>query len=129
MASTSRHTIERFWQTANARDWNAFAALLHPDVVYLVPQTRERATGREAFVEVFRTWPGDWRANVELLIAEADTAVSTIRFVIGGDAAIGISFFELREGLVTRITDYWPADYDPPARVTPQLQRDPAGRS
>lgn len=124
MGRDTRQTIERFWHTANTRDWAAFAALLHPDMVYLVPQTRERAAGRAAFVEVFRTWPGDWQAQLQLLIAEPASAVSTIRFVVEGEAATGISFFELRDGLVIRITDYWPADYEPPERASHHLQRD-----
>lgn len=126
MASTTRAVIERFWATANARDWEAFAALLDEDLLYLVPQTRERAEGRDAFVEVFRTWPGDWRAEVTQLIAEGDAAVTTLDFRIDGQGQTGISFFDLREGRIVRITDHWPEPYEPPPRATPQLRRDPA---
>ena len=32
-------------------------APMPPRMTYHVPQTRERAEGREGFVDVFRTWP------------------------------------------------------------------------
>jgi hypothetical protein len=37
----------------------------------------------------------------------------------------GISIFELRAGLISRVTDYWPEAYDPPPRSTPHLKRRP----
>ena len=37
--------ITRHWALANARDWQAFAATLHPDIEYRVPQTRELIRG------------------------------------------------------------------------------------
>jgi ketosteroid isomerase-like protein len=37
-----RKTVETFWATAQARDWDAFADTLAEDVVYTLPQTRER---------------------------------------------------------------------------------------
>lgn len=123
MSVTSRQVIERFWRTANARDWESFAVLLHPELLYLVPQTRERVRGRTGFVELFRTWPGPWRADVQLLIAEDNQAVSTINFSVDGEASTGISFFEFSAGLISRITDHWPAPYEPPPRVTPHIER------
>jgi ketosteroid isomerase-like protein len=120
---TTKQIIEHFWSTANARDWESFAALLHPDMLYLVPQTRERVRGRTGFVELFRTWPGQWRADVQLLIAEENQAVSIIDFHVSGETSTGISFFEFSAGRVSRITDYWPNPYEPPARATPYIER------
>jgi SnoaL-like domain len=118
-----RETVQRFWLTANARDWPAFAALLHPEMDYLVPQTRERARGRDAFVEVFRTWPGDWQARITTLVADEAGAATVIDFVVGGEASTGISFFEFTDGLVARVTDHWPEPYDPPPRASAHLKR------
>lgn len=123
MRPTTRQAIQRFWQTANARDWEPFAALLHPEVIYLVPQTRERVRGRAGFVDLFRTWPGQWRADLQQLIADDDQAVSTILFHVDGEESTGISFFEFDTGLISRITDHWPTPYDPPPRVTTHIER------
>jgi hypothetical protein len=119
----ARHVVQQFWRSANRREWEPFAALLHPELLYLVPQTRECARGRANFVEVFRTWPGDWRADLTQLISEDNRAVSVVDFVVAGQTMTGISFFELSAGLVRQITDHWPEPYEPPERATPCLER------
>jgi len=35
----------------------------------------------------------------------------------------GISFFDLRDGRIARITDWWPDSYEPPARATDKIER------
>jgi ketosteroid isomerase-like protein len=118
-----RLTVQRFWATANARDWPAFGALLHPELVYLVPQTRERVRTREGLVDLFSTWPGDWTAQVQTLVADRDRAVSTIEFLVDAEAMTGISFFDFEGGLIRRVTDYWPSPYEPPARLSRWIER------
>ncbi len=124
MSDRNRDVIERFWRAANDRDWDRFAALLHPELLYVVPQTRERVKGSAGFVELFRTWPGEWHAAVEIVIADEARAVSTINFSVGTESMTGISFFELTGGLIRHVTDYWPSPYEPPARATPHMERD-----
>lgn len=122
-ARTTREVVERFWATANERRWDEFAALLCPDMSYHVPQTRERAEGREGFVDVFRTWPGDWVVHVETQVADENGAFTAIRFVAGESEERGISHFEFRDGRISRVTDWWPASYDPPPRQSAWLKR------
>lgn len=123
MTSTAQDLVLQHWQHANQRDWPAFAALLSPDVVYEVPQTRERVRGAANYLAFFKTWPGSWRADIVQLIADGERAVSTIAFVTEQGQETGISFFELRGGLISRITDYWPAPYDPPPRMSNCVER------
>ena len=119
----SRGLIEAYWRAANARDWDAFGLLLHPEVVYEVPQTRERVRGREDYLEFNRTWPGDWRAEVVELMVDGAKGLSVIDFQVDGESMTGISLFETSGGLVTRITDWWPSPYDPPQRMTSRIER------
>lgn len=120
----ARDVVSTYWRTANARDWPAFGALCAEHIVYEVPQTRERVRGRAAYVEFNATWPGDWRADVIDLVADADKAVSVVAFVVGGRSETGISVFELAaDGLIERITDWWPAAYEPPPRQTAVVER------
>ncbi len=49
-----------FLATLEARDWDAWSALLADDVVYEMPQTRERITGRAAYLAFNQTYPGEW---------------------------------------------------------------------
>ncbi len=109
-------TIRRFWDTTEARDWPGLTEVLAPDVVYEMAQTRERVTGRDAFVRFFTEFPGDWHLAVERVIADDGGAVSVVRFTMDGEEMTGISFFGFDEGgLVTRIDDVWPEPYEPPS--------------
>jgi hypothetical protein len=121
---TTRDVIETHWRSANARDWARFELLLDArDFFYDVPQTRECVRSAAAYLEMFRTWPGDWLATVRLLVCEADKAVCVIDFTVGGEVMTGISIFELTDGRIRRVTDYWPSPYEPPPRATPLMVR------
>ena len=108
----------------DARDWDAWAALMSPDVVYEVPQTRERIRGRDAYLEFNATFPGDWQLAPKVVIGDAERAVVWFEWVAGGEAADGQVFFEFdADGLVTRVTDFWPERYEPPERAVGPLER------
>lgn len=124
MSDTCKELVLRHWQEANRAAWDDFAALLSPDLVYEVPQTRERIRGSIGYVDLFRTWPGPWRADVVNVIADAGKAVTVIDFVTATERMTGITFFEIEAGKITRVTDYWPEPYEPPVRVSPYMERD-----
>lgn len=119
MTGTTRSIVEQYWRAAQKRDWPDFGGLLHEDVVYDLPQTRERISGRAAYVEFNRTYPGNWSLALESVFGDLDHAVSRVRFMIDGKEAIGITFFDFKDGLIARITDYWPEPYAAPVRLVP----------
>jgi hypothetical protein len=107
--------IRRYWAAAQARDWPAFAELLAPDVVYDLPQTRERIRGVVSYVEFNATYPGDWSVEVVRVIGDGRYGVSWTAFTVDGTEQPGICFFELdNHGLIAAITDFWPEPYEPP---------------
>ncbi|GIG67589.1 nuclear transport factor 2 family protein [Phytomonospora endophytica] len=113
---TLRAAVEKYWTTADARDWDAFATLIAEDVVYELPQSRERITGKEKYLQFNREYPGDWHASLYRVVAEADGGVSWIRMEDGGETVDAVTFFETNaEGLFVSITDFWPESYEPPA--------------
>ncbi len=110
-------TIRRYWQCAEARDWAGFAAVLSPDVVYDVPQTRERVIGRDHVVRFNADYPGDWHLALRRVVADERSGVSWLDFTVDSQTVTGISFFTFGDdGLVTAVDDFWPEPYDPPAR-------------
>ena len=50
--SGNRELVERFIASLEARDWDDWAALLHPAVVYEIPQSRERIRGRDRYLRL-----------------------------------------------------------------------------
>lgn len=114
MTDTST-TIAAYWNAAEARDWEAFGALLADDVVYELPQTRERIRGREAYVRFNAEYPGDWHLAVQRLVADGRHAATLIEFTVDGERQLAQTFFDLDgHGLIARVTDFWPLPYDPP---------------
>ncbi|MER5222302.1 nuclear transport factor 2 family protein [Streptomyces flaveus] len=111
-----RKTVEAHWATAEARDWAAFAETLAEDVVYTLPQTRERIRGRENYVQFNREYPGDWHLRIERIVAEPGQVVTWIHATVGLEEMYAISFFTGDDqGRVISITDFWPEPYEPPA--------------
>jgi hypothetical protein len=106
--------VAAFMDRLERRDWEAFAALLHPDVVYEIPQTRERIRGRDRYVQFNAEYPGDWHLEPEVVLGQGRDGCVLFRWESDGETADGIAFFEVADGLITRITDYWPEPYEPP---------------
>jgi hypothetical protein len=109
--------VEAYWNAAEARDWEAFGALLADDVVYEGPQTRERVRGRNAYIRFnVEGFPGPWHLEVERIVGDGLHAASWIEFTGPHGRQPGLCFFELEEtGLIAKIHDFWPDPYELPS--------------
>ena len=123
MNTPTEQLIRTHWELSNQRRWDAFSTLLHPQLRYDCPQTREYIDGALGYVELFRTWPGEWHATVQKVIAAGNEGMSIIEFSVGEETMTGLSVFEATDGRISRVTDYWPANYEPPPRATPHMRR------
>ncbi|MEV4140963.1 nuclear transport factor 2 family protein [Dactylosporangium sp. NPDC049742] len=99
------------------RDWPRLTDLLAEEVVYELPQTRERIRGRDAFVQFNREYPGDWHLGVRRVLADGRQAALWLDVRVGADEILDACVWleAAEDGLIARITDYWPEPYDPPA--------------
>jgi hypothetical protein len=124
---TSAHeAVVAYWAAVDARDWETLAGLVAGDVFYEVPQTRERVRGREAFVRFCAEgFPGDWHLAVERAVGQGQHAASWVRWSPAeGESQSGLTFFDLgADGRLTRITDFWPEPYEPPANRAHLVER------
>lgn len=112
-----RGTVERSWATAESRDRSAFADTPAEDVVYTLPQTREKISGRERYVRFDREYPGDRHVRAERIVAEPDRVVTWLLVTAGGEEMHAVSFFT-GDGHGRRTaadTDFRPEPYEPPA--------------
>jgi predicted ester cyclase len=117
VSMTSAHeVVAAYWAAAEARDWDAFGALLADEVLYRGPQTREQVRGRDAYVRFnVEGFPYDWHATVQRIVAEGAQAASWIEFAGQDGTQPGLCFFELDDdGRIARITDFWPDPYELP---------------
>ena len=113
-----RATVENYWTAADVRDWDTFAATLADDVLYDLPQTRERIRGKERYLAFNREYPGDWRVRVERIVADGGGRQAAVRtlFTDGGRESHAVHFFTFdAQARINGITDFWPEPYEPPA--------------
>ncbi len=123
---TSAHeVVAAYWAAAEARDWNAFGALLADDVIYRGPQTREQVRGREAYIRFnVEGFAYDWHIAVQRIVGEGRHAASWIEFTGQEGTQPGLCFFELGDdGRITQITDFWPDPYELPASRAHLVER------
>lgn len=123
--SDAHGVVAAYWAAAQARDWTAFGDLVAEDVVYEAPQTLERVRGRAAYLRFnSEGFPGDWQLTVQRIVGEGRQAASWIEMREGADRYPGLCFFELGEdGRISRITDFWPEPYEPPASRAHLVER------
>lgn len=118
---TAKVIVERYWQAMNANDWRAASELLHDDYVLDYPQSGERFRGREHFIALNADYPaaGPWRFTVHRIVADAQKAVSDVGVTDGAMRARVVSFFELRDDAIWRMTEFWPDPFDAQAWRAP----------
>lgn len=118
MTADLRATVETYWTAAETRDWDTFATTLAEEVLYDLPQTRERIRGKERYLRFNREYPGDWHVRVERIVADRageQVAVRTL-FTAGLEEMHAIHFFTGDDqGRIVEITDFWSEPYEPPA--------------
>lgn len=121
----NRQMVERFWQTMNTNDWEAVGRLLHDAFTLDWPQSGERIRGRANFIAVNASYPavGPWRFAVRRIVADVDGAVSDVEVTAPEVHARVVSFFEPRDGLIARITEFWPDPFAAAAWRTQWVER------
>lgn len=112
--ATAKDLVAQFAARLERRDWPALARILHPEVVYEMPQTRERIRGRDRYVAFNSQYPGDWHIEPRVVLGDDRDGVLLFEWTLDGESSLAIAFFEVADGLITKITDFWPEPYEPP---------------
>jgi hypothetical protein len=114
--SDAKELVTAFADRLERRDWVGLAELLDPDVVYEVPQTRERIRGRDRYVQFNAEYPGDWHIVAKVVLGDDHDGSLLFEWHLGAEpTALAIAFFEVGGGVITKITDFWPEPYEPPS--------------
>jgi ketosteroid isomerase-like protein len=103
----AHEVVAAYWAAAEARDWEAFGALLADDVIYRGPQTRVQVRGRDPYVRFnVEGFTYDWHLTVQRIVGEGQHAASWTEFTGPEGTQPGLSFFDLDDGKITAITDF-----------------------
>jgi predicted ester cyclase len=121
----AHEVVAAYWAAAEARDWDAFGALLADDVIYRGPQAREQVRGRDSYIRFnAEGFPYDWHLTVQRIVGEGQRAASWIEITGPGGSQPGLCFFDLADdGKIALITDFWPETYALPASRAHLVER------
>jgi ketosteroid isomerase-like protein len=123
--ANAHEVVAAYWAAAEARDWDAFGALLADDVIYRGPQTREQVRGRDAYIRFnAEGFAYDWHLTVQRIVGEGQHAASWTEFTGPERTQPGLCFFEITDdGKIAVITDFWPEPYELPASRAHLVER------
>lgn len=106
----NREIVDRFWRMMQSNRWEDLRPLFHADFLLEFPQSGERMRGCDNFIAFNAEYPAaaPWRFDVRRIVADEGGAVSEVGVTDGVVQALAVSFFEMRDGLIWRMTEYWP---------------------
>ncbi|QMW65687.1 nuclear transport factor 2 family protein [Mumia sp. ZJ1417] len=91
-----------------ARDWDAVAALVHPEAVIEWPRTGETFLG-PAYVAMNRDYPEGWSITVRDVVGAGDRAATDLEVTQEGVDGVYVAagFWTVRDGQVVAAREYW----------------------
>jgi hypothetical protein len=114
VTEATRRIAHAYVDSLERRDWPGVTELLAEDVTYDMPQSRERILGRPDFLRFNVEYPGDWHLTVRRIVADGRSAALWIDARVGDEPQTACVWLGLSEqGLIERITDYWPEPSEP----------------
>jgi hypothetical protein len=107
---------QALWEAMGAEDWEKVAGYVHEDFVQEWPQSGERIVGRDNAIAINRHFPGGLpRMKFRRTVAAGPLAVLQVELTYAdGSRYLGVSIIELRDGKITRETDYFAQPFPAP---------------
>lgn len=106
--------VRSYVERLEARDWAGVTQVLHPDVTYRLPQTREVVRGRDAYLRWNREYPDGWHLRLAEAYGDLSGGAARVDVEVDDERVTAIVFVSVEGGLITEIYDWWPTPYDPP---------------
>ncbi len=109
--------VTEFWRLMASNDFSTVCRVLAADFVLEWPQSRERIRGGERFAQMNQEYPanGLWTFMINRLVGSEAEAVSDVSISDGVQQARAISFFDVVDGKITRLVEYWPEPFEAPS--------------
>jgi GNAT superfamily N-acetyltransferase len=112
----SVRVVRAMWSAFQARDWVAARALLRADLRAAWWTSGERFEGADAFVEAQARYPEGWTIHlIECERLEDGRVMSLVRVDHPPGTFYATSFFQVDDGLVIAVDEYWATVEEPPA--------------
>lgn len=106
-----------YWKNISDQKWEEAEGLLHRNFVAEWPQSRERFRRASDFIQMNREYPGNHHVEVLEALSVGDRTVTTVYIHAEdtGQKAYATSWFEVTEGKISKLTEFWAEPYPAPA--------------
>lgn len=107
--------IEQFWKDILAQNRDALSGYFCHDAVIWWHCTNEQFTVQE-FIQANCDYPGEWDGIIERKCYIDDQIITVVKVFSKGRTASFhvVSFFELKENLISALDEYWADDGEAP---------------
>ena len=113
-----RVALDRHWAASDADDFEAEHRIYREDAVLEYPQSGERIRGRRNIQASRTAQPNRKRFAVRRIIGTGDLWVTEYTLTYDGRPSHTVSIMELKDGKVTRETQYFSDAFEPgPSRA------------
>lgn len=128
MDDPNRALVERYWALMAGNEFESVGTVLADDFVYDLPQSGERIRGRAAYAAMNAAYPahGRWRFDVHRILVDGDAAMTEADVTDGVVRGRALSLFDLRDGRIVRLVEYWPEPFAPRADRARWVEPGPA---
>ena len=111
-----KQVLETFWEKMESNDFYAVAELLHDEFTLEWHQSGELIRGRENFAKINTAYPanGEWRFNINSIVAEGDVVVTDVSVTDGVVKDRVITFSTVRDGKIWKQIEFWPEPFAAP---------------
>jgi ketosteroid isomerase-like protein len=107
--------IREFWELMGQSRYAEAGMLMAEDVCIYLPNTREIFRGREKYVAFNERYPGTWTMQIKKIYSLEDAVITAVRAQAEGAPGFFVtSFFALKDGMITEMTEYWGENGEPP---------------
>jgi hypothetical protein len=115
MRAQAVEIVGTFWKRMNSNEFRSVGPILSDNFILDWPQSNERIRGRDNYVAMNEQYPahGRWQFTINRLVGNDSEAVSDVSLTDGVQKARAISFFEVMDGKITRMVEYWPEPFAP----------------
>ncbi|MFH1652611.1 MAG: nuclear transport factor 2 family protein [Pseudomonadota bacterium] len=112
--SDNENIVKKLWEIFDKRRFAKVRPLLSQNFECTWPQSQEIIRGADNFIALNENYPGKWAIECKRVVSCGDEAVSEVELTNNGQKVYATSFFEIENGKIFRLTEYWSEPYPAP---------------
>lgn len=112
---TNVQIVEQFWHHISMQDWDKAKFFLHTNFTALWPQSKERISSAENYININRNYPGNHKVQLLHIFPFQNKTYTTVWITADtGQNTFANSIFQMEDGKIIHLEEYWAEPYPAP---------------